>query len=749
MHNRPSRARFCDSAVAKKEEYTIENFWERRLSRAPARKGGDRRRFKEVEIASEHCPGWSYGEKGFFKQAPLTLQEGSEGDLQSCPVLLVSAPGAVGKSTLAKRISCETGAVYIDLAKAEPVGGNSMTGGLSKSGLRETWEKGETAALIDGLDEAMLRATKDGFEAFLKDVIYCSKGREAPTVLFGRVGAVTETWALLGDKGMLDREIPILEIGYYGQLDATSFVMGCLDAELADKELGRVGPGVRGKVRESVGKLLGRWRGAESEEQDRFAGYAPALTAVARGLVQAHQEMQMQDYASKLAEEDAYISTEGISKQILVREQGKLRGIEQELRDTSLVGRLYTPEEQLDRLASKAYGLKEPKIDIEFKHEKDRKLYKDKLKIWLDEHPFLVDSAGGTKPINAVFEAVISVHALRGESEVDFTDIAEIKPNPFLSEFYFYSLKEANSGLEETGEDQLVFPVPTEHVGIIYDSIKARVSKDERASLEVGEGDGTDIEGEFCLERVGTNGGATRRITWAFEDTRGVTKTLFLGRDIEDADVEVPRMDVSVGAEGGLITLTTPVRIECRKLSIQASSVVVKARASKGGAEEESRVAQLYAETFDGGDQRAPSLTFHDAELAVSWPDPVYPWEGYEAPQIPEERREQMEEWMPSLRRLRTIVIAFKRRDKSWICPTNKIDGKRLTKGPGKKIIEHAIRKKMMAAHRDEGKSGIYTLDDKALEKLTGCRYLQFLKHQHYTDQALQFVMEAERASGV
>ena len=128
-------------------------------------------------------------------------------------IILVSAPGAVGKSTLARQIAFATRSLYVDLATADPVGANTLSGGLAKSGLYEAWQSGSLAMLIDGLDEARLRVTQEAFEAFLSDVVEISAGRAVPTVLLGRTGAVQDAWLFLTDQ--CGDGIAVLEIGYY------------------------------------------------------------------------------------------------------------------------------------------------------------------------------------------------------------------------------------------------------------------------------------------------------------------------------------------------------------------------------------------------------------------------------------------------------------------------------------------------------------------------------------------------------
>ena len=77
-------------------EYTIERFWMPRLESAR-------------RATASLVPGWRFVDSGLntFKEAPLTLNAdlGDTGDPERTALLLVSAPGAVGKSTLARQIA--------------------------------------------------------------------------------------------------------------------------------------------------------------------------------------------------------------------------------------------------------------------------------------------------------------------------------------------------------------------------------------------------------------------------------------------------------------------------------------------------------------------------------------------------------------------------------------------------------------------------------------------------------------------
>ena len=84
--------------------FTIEEFWTQRLSTIHAEPIAQT---KGWQLISESV--------GTFKEAPLDLSDEFPFEFSpfTSPLILVSAPGAVGKTTLAKQIAYRTGAIYL------------------------------------------------------------------------------------------------------------------------------------------------------------------------------------------------------------------------------------------------------------------------------------------------------------------------------------------------------------------------------------------------------------------------------------------------------------------------------------------------------------------------------------------------------------------------------------------------------------------------------------------------------------
>ena len=450
-------------------DLTIESFWTTVLSTKsiPHETGAD-----------GGVLGWSTSPtidvEGAFIEAPLNAA--SKDDLSRCSVLLVSAPGAVGKTTLAKQICAGTGSVYIDLASAGTVGADTLIGGLYRANLLSSWTEGELALIIDALDEARKRVTDASFLDFLSEVVRLATtiaGRPR-IVLFGRTGAIDDAKFWLEASGLRDEQIGVMEIGFYPPEKSEEFAASVLRA-LRERRNGTVPGEVEQRAIRLILEQLRKQTGAEGP---RFAGYAPVLRAVAERV--ADETGNMQNFVNEIGSnpQASPVTLERIASGILEREQQKVKKLVSEV-PAPLLKQLYSPEEQLDRLSAELYSTPPPTLPPSMTPQQTA-AYDAALETWMQEHPFL-DGKGDASC--AVFEAHICVHALRThKSTTALSRQLELgrKANPFLLELYKASAVGWGTGQK---------PVPAEHVGIMYASVRSRLSRGEWASLEVSEPD--------------------------------------------------------------------------------------------------------------------------------------------------------------------------------------------------------------------------------------------------------------------
>ena len=302
--------------------YSIEEFWTPRLG-------------EETKVGRINLPGWAQITESLptFLEAPLELSSNyGDADPWEAEIILVSAPGAVGKTTLAKQIAFETGAVFVDLANADPVGANTLVGGLAIAGHYQGFLTGSAALIVDGLDEASMRVTQESMGAFLRDAVNLSDQTRRPIVLLGRTGAVEEAWLWFFDEGV---EAAVLEIQYFQIDDAAEFAR--LHIQEIRGESTRREPDSR-----AVDLILDRLSKETLKDGGSFVGYSPVLIAVSNRIASKQEEAvsNTQEFIARIEQGEEAISLENITNGIMEREQGKLNKLP--LEDISLRSKLYT-----------------------------------------------------------------------------------------------------------------------------------------------------------------------------------------------------------------------------------------------------------------------------------------------------------------------------------------------------------------------------------------------------------------------
>ena len=381
--------------------------------------------------------------------------------------------------------------------------------------------------------------------------------------------------------------------------------------------------------------LLNRLRENTQEDGDRFAGYAPVLQAVANHVA---QEANPSTLISKAEKGEQPVTLQKVVEAILEREQQKLQTLT--FGDANLALRLYHPAEQLQRLVARVY--KRPAPPLPAMNPKDAQTYSTALETWVPEHPFL---DGTSNAASAVFGAVIVAAALRDPSTAEVASLQELAKgaaaNPFLAEFYFDG---------ETGRN-----LPPEHIGIIYASLRARLSLGDSASLTVdGLEDGDEIdqlraEVEISIARFGNE---QARILRFESDQAGPVR---LGSHIEDIDISAPFATVEIGGAQEAV-LVAPISVQCQKLKFAAERLIVE----KSPTMPDSAV-MLEAEVADTGTVVSVPVLNGQVTLSVAWPDAeTYPWTSFRSsPTTTQDPRAD-----EALRRFRKFVISFRSHSK-------------------------------------------------------------------------------------
>ncbi|MBR8293531.1 hypothetical protein KDW63_04955 [Burkholderia cenocepacia] len=695
--------------------YSIEQFWKKRLPTV----GHTPASMTKAGWVSDCAPDESFVEAG------LVLRSGFE-DL-AAPVWLVAAPGAVGKSTFARELCAATGAVYVDLAVAEAVGGSYVVGGLVNNGLFDDWKAGRVTLIIDALDEARLRVTQSAFEDFLHDVVNVAKSGSLPLILLGRVGIVDECWVQLNVNDALS--CPIFDIQFFSRDSAINFVLAALHRLARTSHQQLTGPlkTHEGEYIRVATEIVDRLIAASSKDGNHFAGYAPVLEAVAKVIASQANPAQIQ--SQRLTDVEGQILKQ-LTTEILVRESGKLvTQMRQTIPDFPERG-AYEPTEQLARLASRILQVEYSGNHVNLPSHCVAP-YEKAVTSFIEQHPFL-DGTGRT-PSGAVFSAAIVAHALK-TSDIKLSRAAEgyvtgdrHAPNPFLFDFY-----------RALGQQD---GVPAGHLGALFESLQAKAGPGEVVRLAV-EGDVDSSEPSNTPKMVdieiSISTPETGQVTRIDMKTRS-DETLRLGRKLSGVFVDSNCLDVEMG-DGRQLELLAPITIQARTLVLRCSELIIKPDPQSAGFSENlvdtgGETPLVLLEVQDSiVEPTAPLVTVRaNADLKVTWPgSQAYPWNGYSIPQPKAEAPETAD----ALRALRRLVIAFRSHSKGQLARfKDKIEHARMSKGD----VGEALRKKLLDDQVLTVEGPMYLLDPKALGSIVGLSF-QDAKMKNYSAQTREYV---------
>lgn len=144
--------------------------------------------------------------KAFIPPNLPVVERGVEPDRSQ--ILIISAPGAVGKSTLSKSLALEKGAILYDLAATAPVGSSSFSGALLNAfggdladQFSEYLSEGLQFVVIDALDEGRVKVTEDAFLSFLENIRRLAENAKGVCfVLLGRTQVAEDAWITLNTE---------------------------------------------------------------------------------------------------------------------------------------------------------------------------------------------------------------------------------------------------------------------------------------------------------------------------------------------------------------------------------------------------------------------------------------------------------------------------------------------------------------------------------------------------------------------
>jgi hypothetical protein len=659
--------------------------------------------------ATDRPEGFKYIQHGLPEFIGPDVAPSSTIDQPGSPrIMIISAAGAVGKSTLANELAYRKRAPIWDLAQTAAVGGNSLTGQLTASfgfaqagSVSSKLNSGELFLVVDALDEARVKANEAGFEAFVKNIAEIARdSTDTAFVLLGRTQTAETTWLLLQEVGI---STSLLVIQPFTRDQAERYIetrIHHLDSSAAKRIAAHRQPFL--EARDLILDQLKRAVVGEASPNDEaareFLGYAPVLETVA---VLLAKEANYQEFTASLKSLcDGSRSNRQTDRPLAVLEHVVTRLLDREQKEklqknikpalekaTAQTGwcawhTLYSADEQRGRLLSQILGR-------QFTACPDmpgsvRALYEEQLSIWLPEHPFLRE---GKQPANKVFESYLFAIAMReyltpmsGFVEARIT-APDYKPTRLLADFYIL-----------LGEQRRNEQVAEHQIGFLYDSLLAGETDSLRIRLSIDSGDPEDddqdavAEGEFALIYAAAGGADGERIeTRSFEIVEEKGRLSFR-RQLKEAAI-VTRGAVILGGAVDDFEIGPAVDIRCATLQVSSTGFVVRGAA---GGQRESDAVVIEALKCESQVSQKPLVR---GALSVSWPGAhAYPWNDFAT--TPADDGIATTEMHDVHRRLRRIVTTLRSHSKGSLARfKDKIEHRRVLGGQMGKLLLETLRK--------------------------------------------------------
>ena len=616
-------------------------------------------------------------------------------------VVIVSAAGAVGKSTLGKAIALRKNAILWDLAIAPEVGGSSLDGMLSntlrqgKEDFVEYMSEGYAFVVIDALDEGRLKVNENTFRRLLENVATLAKGSKGICfVLLGRKRIAEESWLVLEED---DIRTTILSIEPFSKDQANAYIANALSPIDQNDLLYECRDLIFDQLAFSVSEQT------ERDAASEFLHYPPVLDVVATLLRDESNLMKFKNSLDSLpvttVDDKSIALIQKVIVSILEREQEKvLPRIQEALSERAHTlgwsnwNSLYSIDEQSRRLLGDV--LKIPIVATSPDMPRAlRSEYDERIKTGLDAHPLL---NGSGEFANSVFKSYLYAGALRGSfgSEIAAAVTRELlKPEQLpirlVAEFYL-SARDLSGKSSE-------YIVP-EHIGILYDSLLSSESTRHQLRLSIdgpnpidGTVDSGPIPGEFeFISRTEGVDTAVKAYPFMLDVSEG--DRIDFARFLQEAFITVP-CTVEIGNATRDFQIGPRVQISASHIRILSESLAIS-RSVRRFAEEPVGSVILESLTCESHLNNRP-IVYDAGTLLVSWEgDEHFPWTEFRMQRASEFFTYDAADLHRTYIRFRRIALNFRANGRGSLAKTKvKIEDDRVMNGElGRTLLAQLLK---------------------------------------------------------
>jgi hypothetical protein len=416
-------------------------------------------------------------------------------------VLLISAPGAMGKSAAAIALAAALRAPYVDLSHLT-VGSHTFLGLLTHvlgwdqaPEFIKNLRAGKTAVILDALDEAQLREGRDHSLAFLRNIAEIVAGTKAANqvIILGRPDAIETAELAFAEARVAARVITILPLDFN---QANDLVFSTLDSKVFNGQpysthkthsvpMRALFVEVVADIADALGANAKDGPEAFWSSVDDFLGYPPVLLVLAERLLVQNPAAELAELKSDKSRNSAKIAKGELLRKIvegiLNREQKKVArqissvfGIQA---DDPKVSVIYSREEQCLRILERAVGVTLQITPPASLSTEERQRYEEQLRLFIPDHPFLVNRDFANVVFADYLRAYISVSPIVGVHGPDRSELLSSckAPGPFLTHFIYALSVSPEHDLSEEIEGGHPYALPNASVdeGLVDDLIRS------------------------------------------------------------------------------------------------------------------------------------------------------------------------------------------------------------------------------------------------------------------------------------
>lgn len=414
-----------------------------------------------------------------------TFESLEQGNKHS-PFVVITAPGATGKSALSKYICQKQKALYWDLSKAI-IGDNYFIGTVSKafgpdylSNTLSDLGRGKLGFVIDAFDEAEISCGWIRIQKFIEEIHEYIKISPKHTITLVARQTTAEYIRILLEDLFGNNSYYCYKINFFTKEQAKQFLIRSLNEKDENYQANHQTRML--EVFDVIVSGVDMVLSGQNKDIDReypFYGYAPVLQAI---VVLFRKNSNYQELQNEFQNSDFSKLLKTIITSILQREQKKLvdaflNNVSFGVIDKEITDKLYSIDEQIYYLVQ--YVNRQP-CNVEEK-VKDYGMngiqiaeYKKSVDTFIGEHPFLIDQNSFASPV--FHDYCYSSLLARNEATTVIRDTI-YRDLPRITRVFwdFY--------IAETGKK-----IAGEHIGILYSSFVSRLDGEILSSI-YGRGD--------------------------------------------------------------------------------------------------------------------------------------------------------------------------------------------------------------------------------------------------------------------